>query len=144
MNPIIEFTPLAALYIIAIFLAGILIGRLVSRSNNSRRTSYKFSQNTKFHKRSHVPEHSHDGMVEIYVGNLPYDVNEKELEEIFSKYGKVSSSRIIRHKFSNKSKGFGFVEMSNYSEAKSAIESLNGTEIKGRRLAVNEARSSAR
>jgi RNA recognition motif-containing protein len=76
----------------------------------------------------------------IYVGNLHFNVNEDELRKAFEEYGEVASVKIITDKYSGRSKGFGFVEMLNDSEAKSAIENLNGTEIKGRAVNVNQAR----
>ena len=76
----------------------------------------------------------------IYVGNLNFNLNEDELKEIFEEYGEVSSVKIITDKYSGRSKGFGFVEMPNDNEAKEVIENLNGTEIGGRALKVNQAR----
>lgn len=76
----------------------------------------------------------------IYVGGLPYSAAEQELADLFSSHGNVESARIITDKFTGRSRGFGFVEMSNEDEAKVAIESLNGTEMGGRTLTVNEAR----
>ncbi len=76
----------------------------------------------------------------LYVGGLPYSTTEGQLQEIFAKYGSVESARVITDKFTGRSKGFGFVEMSSGGEAQKAIEALNGTEIEGRTLTVNEAR----
>lgn len=76
----------------------------------------------------------------IYVGNLSSEVTDADLENIFSNYGKVSSVKIIRDMFTQESKGFGFIEMSNRSEAEKAIEQLNTYEIKGKKIVVNEAR----
>ena len=76
----------------------------------------------------------------IYVGGLPYSTTEGQLQEIFATYGSVESARVITDKFTGRSKGFGFVEMSSGGEAQKAIEALNGTEIEGRTLTVNEAR----
>jgi RNA recognition motif-containing protein len=76
----------------------------------------------------------------IYVGSLPYATTEARLEEIFSQYGTVSSARVITDKLSGRSKGFGFVEMSTSKEAEAAIEALNGSQLDGRTLTVNEAR----
>ena len=76
----------------------------------------------------------------IYVGGLPYSTTEGQLQEIFAEYGSVESARVITDKFTGRSKGFGFVEMSSGGEAQKAIEALNGTEIEGRTLTVNEAR----
>ncbi|GMT47263.1 MAG: RNA-binding protein [bacterium] len=76
----------------------------------------------------------------IYVGNLPYNVTEDELKELFSEFGEVSTVNIITDKFSGQSKGFGFVEMTNDSEADEAIKALDGTELKGRNIKVNQAK----
>jgi len=76
----------------------------------------------------------------IYVGGLPFSTTEGQLEEIFSAHGTVESARVITDKFTGKSRGFGFVEMSSSNEAQKAIESVNGTEIEGRTLTVNEAK----
>ena len=75
----------------------------------------------------------------LFVGNLNFDVKDIELEELFKTAGKVTYAEIVRF-FDKKSKGFGFVEMETIEEAKTAIEKLNGTEFKGRKLVVNEAR----
>ncbi len=76
----------------------------------------------------------------IYVGDLSHDVTEDDLKAVFSEFGEVDSVNIIKDKFSGRSKGFGFVEMPNNSEADKAIEALNGTELKGRNLKVNQAK----
>ncbi|HJZ41333.1 MAG TPA: RNA-binding protein [Bacteroidales bacterium] len=76
----------------------------------------------------------------IYVGNLHFNVSEDELRKAFEEYGEVASVKIITDKYSGRSKGFGFVEMLNDKEANDAIENLNGTEIKGRSVNVNQAR----
>ncbi len=76
----------------------------------------------------------------IYVGNLNYNVTEDELREVFEEFGEVSSAKIITDKYSGRSKGFGFVEMPNDSEGKDAIENLNDKDLQGRNIKVNEAR----
>lgn len=76
----------------------------------------------------------------IYIGNLAYSVTEDELRDAFSEYGQVDSASIINDKFSGRSKGFGFVDMPNDSEARNAIESLNEKELNGRTIKVNEAK----
>jgi RNA recognition motif-containing protein len=78
--------------------------------------------------------------VNIYVGNLSYGIKESDLKEIFEEYGETSSVRIIKDKMTSKSKGFGFVEMDNDSEAREAISNLNEAELQGRKMVVNEAR----
>jgi RNA recognition motif-containing protein len=76
----------------------------------------------------------------IYVGNLDYEVNENDLVEIFEEYGEVSSSKIITDKYSGRSKGFGFVTMEDQEEANKAVKELNGTSLKNRDIIVNEAK----
>ena len=74
----------------------------------------------------------------IYVGNLHYEINEDELKGFFEEYGEVTSARVITDKYSGRSKGFGFVDMPNTDEANRAVEELNGAEVKGRPMKVNE------
>ena len=76
----------------------------------------------------------------IYVGNLDFKVNESDLIEAFEAYGTVASAKIIIDKFSDRSKGFGFVTMENQDEANKAINELNGATLKNREMVVNEAR----
>lgn len=76
----------------------------------------------------------------IYVGNLDYSVTDDDLKDAFSEFGEIESSSIINDKFSGQSKGFGFVEMPNDSEAEKAIEALNESELKGRNIKVNQAK----
>jgi RNA recognition motif-containing protein len=76
----------------------------------------------------------------IYVGNLPYNVTDSDLRETFSKYGSVDTVNLITDKFSGDSKGFGFVEMANNSEADAAIKALNGSDYQGRNITVNQAK----
>jgi len=76
----------------------------------------------------------------IYVGNLSYEVTEEDLQQAFEAFGQIASVSIIKDKYSGQSKGFGFVEMPAKAEAQSAIDGLNGKELKGRTLNVNEAR----
>jgi RNA recognition motif-containing protein len=80
----------------------------------------------------------------LYVGGLPYSVTEGRLQEIFSAHGSVESAKVISDKFTGQSRGFGFVEMSSGGEAQKAIDSLNGTQVDGRTLTVNEAKPMAR
>ncbi len=76
----------------------------------------------------------------IYVGNISRTVTEQDLKEAFEAFGAVQSAAIIKDKFSGESRGFGFVEMPNKDEADKAISGLNGKDLKGRTLTVNEAR----
>ena len=74
----------------------------------------------------------------IYVGNISWGLSDQDLENVFAEYGTVTSAKIITDKMTGRSRGFGFVEMSDGAEA--AIEALNGTEVDGRELVVNESR----
>jgi RNA recognition motif-containing protein len=79
----------------------------------------------------------------IYVGNLSHEATEENLKEAFEAFGEVNSVKVIKDNYTGKSKGFGFVEMPAKTEAQSAIEGLNGKDLKGRTLKVNEARPRA-
>ena len=76
----------------------------------------------------------------IYVGNLSYNATEEELRQAFEAHGTVTSVTIVKDKFSGKSRGFGFVEMADDSDAKTAINDINGKDLGGRAITVNEAR----
>lgn len=110
-------------------IVGIAVGFVLGRIGSRRR---KFTKKFK-----EMPP----GMVEIYVGNLSYETTEEYLRKEFEKYGEVASIRIITNRMNNRSKGFGFIEMTNRREAEKAIAALDNAEIHGRRLHVNEARN---
>ena len=76
----------------------------------------------------------------IYVGGLPYATTDAQLQDLFSTHGAVESARVITDKFTGRSRGFGFVEMASNEDAQKAIQALNGTDLDGRNLTVNEAR----
>jgi RNA recognition motif-containing protein len=76
----------------------------------------------------------------LYVGGLPYSVTEGRLEQIFAEHGSVQSARVISDRFTGQSRGFGFVEMASAEEAQKAMDALNGTQLEGRTLVVNEAK----
>lgn len=78
--------------------------------------------------------------MKLYVGSLAYSVTDQELNDFFATEGKVLSAIVIKDKFSGRSKGFGFVEMEDAEEAQNAMKSLNGKELNGRAIMVNEAR----
>ena len=107
------------------FLAGFLVAKIPG--NGGRRS----------------PSGSGD-CVEIYVGNLSYDMTEAHMRKEFERYGAVKSARIISNRFSQKSKGFGFVEMPNRPEAEAAIRALHDKDVLGRKLRVNEAKNKSR
>ena len=76
----------------------------------------------------------------IYVGNLSWNLKDQDLSNLFATHGEVSSAKIVTDKFTNRSKGFGFVEMPNDDQAQAAIAALNGAEVDGRNIVVNESR----
>jgi hypothetical protein len=92
----------------------------------------------KFEKTHPAPA---DGSIEIYVGNLSYDLTEDQLRKEFEAYGTVNSARIITNRFNGKSKGFGFVHMPNRAEVDAALKALSDKEILGRKLKCNEAKN---
>jgi len=77
----------------------------------------------------------------IYVGNLPWEITEDELREAFAAFGEVESARIITDRMTGRSRGFGFVEMPNKEEGKAAVAEMDGKALKGRNIKVNEARA---
>ena len=93
-----------------------------------------------FEKRKPHPAPA-DGSVEIYVGNLSYDMTEEQLRKEFEAYGAVGSARLILNRYNGKSKGFGFVQMPNRAEAEKAIAALNDKDILGRKMKCNEAKN---
>jgi RNA recognition motif-containing protein len=76
----------------------------------------------------------------IYVGNISWNLKDQDLANLFASYGEVTSAKIVTDKFTNRSKGFGFVEMANDDQAQAAIAALNGSEVDGRNIVVNESR----
>ncbi|MEA1933312.1 MAG: RNA-binding protein [Thermodesulfobacteriota bacterium] len=82
--------------------------------------------------------------MKIYVGQLPYNVNESELKELFSKFGELASVNLIMDRYSGRSKGFGFIDMPNNSEADTAIKALNKSMLKGREVKVNQVQQQRR
>lgn len=78
--------------------------------------------------------------VQIYVGNLTYSMTEDSLRELFEPFGEVTSTKIIKDRLTDRSRGFGFVEMENKDEAETAIQKIDGTEVEGRNMKVNLAR----
>lgn len=76
----------------------------------------------------------------IYVGNLSWSLKDQDLANLFASFGEVTSAKIVTDKFTQRSKGFGFVEMANDDQAQAAIAQLNGSEVEGRNIVVNESR----
>ena len=110
-------------------------GRCESRKSAAPR---KEKPEQKFEKRHPAPA---DGSIEIYVGNLSYDLKEETLKATFEAYGKVNDARIITNKFNGKSKGFGFVHMPVQAEAEAAVKALDGKDLEGRPLKCNMAKN---
>jgi len=80
-------------------------------------------------------------IMNIYVGNLSYDATDDTIKAAFESFGEVTAARVIKDKYTGQSRGFGFVEMSEQAQAETAIKSLNGKEILGKQISVNEARA---
>ena len=110
-----------------------------AKSCGTRRGAKK-GEERPFEKRKPHPAPA-DGSIEIYVGNLSYDMTEEQLRKEFEAFGTVNSARLIINKFNGKSKGFGFVHMPNREEADRACAALNDKEICGRRMKCNEAKN---
>jgi len=154
MNPNTVFplepTAVISIFALAWFLVGILVGRNMPRKRPGQQQQQpRRGRDRDRGDRGRDRDRDRDRVrnendVELYVGNLSYDVDDKDLLKAFESYGKVVSGRIIQNRFNGKSKGYGFVEMSDRNQALAAIRALNGKEIKGRRIVVNEAKSSPR
>ena len=110
------------------------------KDGKKQQKQQKKGEEKPFEKRKPHPAPA-DGSVEIYGGNLSYDMTEDQLREAFAAYGKVNSARLITNKFNGKSKGFGFVQMPDRAEADKAIEALNEKEIMGRQMKCNVAKN---
>ena len=130
----LDGTTVVSLFALAWFIVGIVVGRVMPKRRFSMPRRQRHSESRR---------RSEGGDIELYVGNLAYEVSDHDLNKMFDPFGKVVSARIIQNRFNNKSKGYGFVEMANRDQALAAIRALNGKDIKGRRIVVNEAKSSA-
>lgn len=132
------------------FVAGIVVTCIACKLKGGCKCSKKDAKTAKksakkgdekpFEKRKPHPAPA-DGSVEIYVGNLSYDMTEDQLKAEFEKYGKVNSVRLVTNRYNGRSKGFGFVQMPNRAEAEKACEELNDHEILGRKIKCNEAKN---
>ena len=120
--------------------AGCSCGRKKDAKPSDGGRMAKKGEERPFEKRKPHPAPA-DGSIEIYVGNLSYDMTEEQLRKEFEAYGTVNSARLIINKFNGKSKGFGFVHMPNRDEAEKACAALNDKEILGRRMKCNEAKN---
>jgi RNA recognition motif-containing protein len=128
------------------FLVGIVAGRRLPRRSNGKPAQ---PQQSSGRQRREPPQSSRQqpsssGAVELYIGNLSYEMTEADVREMFGKFGKVVSVRMIENKFNGKSKGYGFLEMGDRPQAQAAMKAMNGKEIKGRKIVVSEAKSKSR
>lgn len=143
----------ATVIAVAAFVAGMVVMCLLcklfgkpcgKKCNNAQkkdaRKPAKKGEEKPFEKRKPHPAPA-DGSVEIYVGNLSYDMTEDQLRKEFEAFGVVNSVRLVMNRFNGKSKGFGFVQMPNRPEAEKACEALNDHEIMGRKIKCNEAKN---
>ena len=137
--------PHAIVAVIAALVVGFVIGRL-SKKGGAKAAQEDAGKKKKGPRkplpnvepaRQPVPA----GSVEIYVGNLSYDLTDEELKKVFSEYGQVDTARVVMNRFTGKSKGFGFVVMPNRAEAEKAIAANSEKEYKGRKMRVNEAKN---
>lgn len=123
---------------------GFVVGFVVGKSGNAKSASPVKGKSKGGNSASRPPKMTSASGVELYVGNLSYDVDDSMLKDEFAVYGTVVSARVIKNKYNNRSRGYGFVEMSNEKEAEKAVSKTNGKEVLGRPLVVNIARSSSR
>lgn len=131
------------------YVVGFLMGR---RAGSGCKCAKKAQQSQQPRKRERVesrpaPEPRAPipaGSVEIYVGNLSYDLTEEQLRKEFEAFGKVDTARVVTNKYNDKSKGFGFVVMPNRAEAEAAIAAMSEKEVMGRKMRVNEARNTVK
>jgi RNA recognition motif-containing protein len=93
-----------------------------------------------YNKQNEIKPRKGEMIMNIYVGNISNDVTDETIKQAFESFGEVASVRIIKDKYTGRSRGFGFVEMPAQSQAQSAIKSLNGKELLGKQISVNEAR----
>ena len=123
------------------FIVGLFVGR---RGNAGKKGGSSKKPQPQPRRASRPPEPRTPipaGSVEIYVGNLSYDMTEDELRKTFEAFGTVDSARVVTNRFNNKSKGFGFVVMPNRPEAEKAIAAMSEKEVMGRKMRVNEAQN---
>ena len=133
-----------ALYSLLGLLVGLLVGRHWQSRVDAQQGGQRRQRDNGRRRQPQAPSGGGTGGIEIYAGNLSYEMTEQELGKLFEEYGAVASARIITNRFNGKSKGYGFVEMGNRGEAQAAMKALNGREIRGRRIVVNEAKNDDR
>ena len=141
-----EIMILVSVFSLLWFILGILVADVMPRRQVKRQKGKRPSN--KRRQQTGQQESGRNGggsdSPEIYVGNLSYNISEKEITDAFETYGNVKSVRLIENKFNGKSKGFAFVEMQDASQAKAAIRAMNGKELMGRVIVANAAKSRRR
>lgn len=140
-----QATTLAIIAFVAGLVVMCLLCRLLRRpcgkkACGAKKDSVKKNEEKPFEKRKPHPAPA-DGSVEIYVGNLSYDMTEEQLRAEFEKFGKVGQVRLVTNRYNGKSKGFGFVQMPVRAEAEKACAALNDQEVLGRKIKCNEAKN---
>ena len=127
------------------FLAGFFVGRRGKAACGCKKGAAQKKPQPQQPRRAARPPEPRTpipaGSVEIYVGNLSYDMTEEELRKTFEAFGTVDSALVVTNRFNNKSKGFGFVVMPNRPEAEKAIAAMSEKEVMGRKMRVNEAQN---
>ena len=127
------------------YLIGFLVGRRKAAKGTPKKPQQPQQKKQPQQRREPRPESSRPpipaGSVELYVGNLSYDMTEDQLRQTFEAFGKVDSVRVVTNRYNNKSKGFAFVVMPNRAEAEKAIAEMNDKDVMGRPMRVNEAQN---
>jgi RNA recognition motif-containing protein len=119
--------------------SAVLVAHLVSRFLVSKNSGNEASQDS-FTNESNPIFKEYGESMNIYVGNLPFKITQDELRDLFSPFGAVDRVNVVTDRETGRARGFGFVEMANDDESRAAIEGLNGQEVDGRALTVNEAK----
>ncbi len=136
--------PHALVALAGALVVGLVVGFLVGRMSAGSKAASGRKQPAKSRREARPSETRipiPPGSVEIYVGNLSYDMTEDQLRQAFEPFGKVDTVRVVTNRYNDKSKGFGFVVMPNRPEAEAAIAALNDKEVMGRKMRVNEAKN---
>ena len=137
--------PSLAVALIVGYVIGYLVGRRAAAKNGAKKAPQPQQKKQQPVRRDPRPVTSRPpipaGSVELYVGNLSYDMTEAQLRQTFEAFGKVDSVRVVTNRYTEKSKGFAFVVMPNRPEAEKAIAEMNDKEVMGRPMRVNEAQN---
>jgi len=140
MESISSFAAAHAIYVVALasfvcLVVGVLIGMSLKRDKPPRQDEDDTEKGNGGKRQ---------GLCELYVGNLPYEMTDDGMKKLLVPFGEVASARVITNRLSGASKGYGFAKMSDTDEARAAVKALNGKEIEGRRIVVSEAKTRPR